>query len=336
MLHKGFNLYKPPQGFQHMILKSKIIYNPAAGKGSAGKNLPKIQAFLHEQGFDGDLVPTQGPGHAIELSRQAAEDGYDLVVAAGGDGTVNETIIGLMLARLSEPARPSGQSWPALGVLPVGSGNDFAFGVNIPQDIHQACETLGKGQRRLIDVGWVTGGDYPQGRYFVNGVGLGFDAVVGFEAAKIKWLHGAASYLVAVVRTLFLYGHEPIYEVFFDGTTLRQPFLMVSVMNGRRMGGSFLMAPEGNPGDGKFDLYLVGQVSQLRILPLATTFFNGKQGNNSAVKMMRARQVSIRAIEGTIPAHANGETLCTAGQALSIEIFPGVLEVVSRANGENA
>lgn len=305
-----------------MPQKPKIIYNPTAGKGSAGKHLPKVQALLRTQGFDYDLVLTEGPGHAQDLSRQAAEAGCPLVIAAGGDGTVNETINGLM------QAKTNGYGRPALGVLPIGRGNDFAFGVDIPQDLVLACEVIVNGQRRRIDIGLVTGGDYPQGRYFGNGIGLGFDTVVGFEAAKIKWLSGAASYLAAMVKTIFLYAQAPIYELDIDGATMQKPFLLVSVMNGRRMGGAFLMAPEGHPADGCFDLCLAGQVSQVRILPLALTFFSGSQGEHPAVEMRRTRQIRIRAIRGTIPAHADGETLCTAGQFLAVEMCPGALEVM--------
>ncbi len=310
--------------------RPQLIYNPVAGKGNAGKLLPRVQALLHERGFEYDLQLTQGPDHARQLSQQAAEEGCPLVIAAGGDGTVNETINGLMRAHTN------GNGRPALGVLPVGRGNDFAFGMGIPQELTQACDLLVADRRRTIDIGRVTGGDYPEGRYFGNGVGLGFDTVVGFEAAKIKWLHGGASYLVAVIRTIFRYANAPVYEVILDDGTIRQPFLMVSVMNGRRMGGSFMMAPDSNPGDGTFDLCLAGQVHQMRILPLAATFISGTQHKNPAVKMVRSRRVHIRAIEGSIPAHADGETICTAGEALTLELLPEALQVVSHANGAAA
>jgi diacylglycerol kinase (ATP) len=311
-----------------MILKPIIIYNPTAGKGSAGKRLPKVQALLDESKFDYDLVLTEGPGHAQDLGKQAAEEGRGLVVAAGGDGTVNETINGLMRANTNG----SGKS--KLGVLPVGRGNDFAFGMGIPHDIEGACDALFQGNHRVIDIGHVTGGDYPDGRYFGNGVGLGFDTVVGFEAAKIKWLQGSASYLVAVIRTIFLYAQAPTYEITIDEDVFQQPYLMVSIMNGQRMGGSFLMAPEGHPGDGKFDLCLAGDVKQIRILPLAATFISGKQGGDRDIRMLRAQRIHVRAIgNGGIPAHADGETLCTAGQTLTIHMVPGALEVITGKNG---
>ena len=301
----------------------KLIYNPTAGKGQAGKNLPKVQAMLAQHAFDYQLHLTEGPGHALELAHQAAKEDCDVVVAAGGDGTINEVINGLM------KINPNGRKRPVLGVLPIGRGNDFAYGMNIPHDILESVQVLAKGERRTIDVGRVTGGDFPEGRYFGNGVGLGFDTVVGFEAAKITWLRGAASYLAGLVRTIFLYSKAPTYEIVLDeGDPVRQACLLVSIMNGRRMGGAFYMAPEANPEDGSFDLCLGGYVAQIKILPLATRFLNGSQKDHPAVQMLMAKKVTIRAIDGTIPAHADGETICTAGQALSVEIFPGALDII--------
>ncbi len=310
--------------------KPLIIYNPTANKGTAGKILPTVETLLQNSGFDYDLVLTEGPEHAETLARQAAEEGRALVVAAGGDGTVNEVINGLMLAH------SNGHECPALAVLPVGRGNDFAYGVDIPHELGEAVNVLVEDSPHSLDIGKVTGGDYPEGRYFGNGVGLGFDTVVGFEAAKVKWLHGAASYLWAMIRTIFLYSKAPVYKITLDGETFQQPFLMVSVMNGRRMGGSFYMAPEGDSSDGFFDLCLANQVPQLRILPLAIKFISGTQKDHPAIRMLRARKVSINAVEGTIPAHADGETICEAGQALTIEMFPDSLKVLSRRNGSHA
>ena len=207
-----------------------LVYNPTAGKGSAGKMLPKVQALLGERGFACDLALTEGVGHARRLGEQAVEDGCDLLVAAGGDGTINEVINGLMSPALN------GRKRPALGVLPIGRGNDFAFGMGIPHELTRACDTLTGGQRRRIDIGRVTGGDHPEGRYFGNGVGLGFDTVVGFEAAKIKWLQGSASYLVAVIRTIFKYAKAPVYEITLDDGVLKLDRLSATTADGQVRG----------------------------------------------------------------------------------------------------
>jgi diacylglycerol kinase (ATP) len=306
--------------------KTTLILNPAAGNGTAGTNFPAIQDRLAAHGFKYDLLRTTGPRDAIRMAREAAEMGAELVVAVGGDGTINEVINGLVLAK------KNGKPRPALGVIPIGRGNDFAFGMNIMGDVEDAIDDLVKGERRTIDIGRVTGGDYPEGRYFGNGVGMGFDTVVGFEAAKIKWIQGAGSYLVALVQTMFRYSKFPIYEIILDdGETIRQSFMMISVMNGRRMGGAFYMAPDGNPGDGSFDLCLVNEVSKASVLLIAAKMMKGTQKEHAQVRMLQARKVVIRTVSGTIPAHADGETLCTAGHDLMIEFCPIQLDVITRS-----
>jgi len=305
--------------------KTRLIYNPAAGKGSAKKLYANVQSLLADQSFDFDVSFTERVEHAREMAEQAASDGCELVVAAGGDGTINEVINGLMKnACLS-------QMKPVLGVLPVGRGNDFAYGMNIPLKLEDAVKTLITCQRRAIDIGRVFGGNYPDGRFFGNGVGLGFDTVVGFEAAKLSWVRGAASYLAALIRTIFLYSKAPVYEIVIDdGDAFHKECLMVSVMNGSRMGGSFRMAPDSNPSDGSFDLCLANYVPQIKILPLAAKFLNGTQKGHPAITMVHGKKVTIRAVEGTIPAHADGETICTAGTSLRIELVPNAIEVMTR------
>ncbi|MHB8134889.1 MAG: diacylglycerol/lipid kinase family protein [Anaerolineaceae bacterium] len=306
-----------------------LIYNPIAAQEKARVNLPLVESLLQEKNFSYELILTDQPGAALLLAKSAAEEGRDLVIAAGGDGTVNEVINGIM--------RAEGTNWkrPALGVLPVGRGNDYAFGIGIPHDFKQAVEILVKNQRQTLDVGKVTGGDFPEGRFFGNGVGLGFDTVVGFEAMKIKWLHGIASYLLAVIRTMFLYAHAPVYELSYNAKTIQQPYLMVSIMNGRRMGGSFMMAPTSSATDGKFDLCLAGDIKQHQILPVAVKFMSGTQEKDPHVKMDRTSEITIKAISGKkIPAHADGETICVAGDFLKVEIVPSALDVIT--NLENA
>lgn len=306
-----------------MNLKPLLIYNTIADHGKAGKTLPVIQELFNSHQYEYDLLLTEYPGHALELARQAAESGRSLIIAAGGDGTMNEVINGFMRADTPNQRRP------ILGVLPVGRGNDFAFGIDIIKDLEKVVQAIVIGKTKKIDVGIVTGGDYPQGRYFGNGVGLGFDTVVGFEAAKVKWAHGIASYLVGLVRTIFLYHTAPTYEIILDEETITQPCLLVSIMNGKRMGGSFHMAPKGDPGDGLFNLCIASQVPQIKILPLAFKVMSGTQEGHRAIRMPQSRKVIVQALTGNIPAHADGETICVAGKELSIEIIPQALEVIS-------
>jgi diacylglycerol kinase (ATP) len=306
----------------------KIIVNPISGRGAGEGAVLTIEGLLKSYGLDYSLVRTERPWHAVELAREAALAGCDVVVAVGGDGTANEVLNGLLQAKAA--------GWPhpvAMGVLCVGRGNDFAFGAGIPTDLSEGCRILAQGRRRPIDVGRVSGGLYPEGRYFGNGVGIGFDAVVGFEAAKLKHLSGFPCYIVAALKTIFLYFRAPALRIAYDETTITQPSLLVSVMNGRRMGGGFLMAPQGRPDDGRFDLCICAQVSRARIFALIPRFMNGTQAGQPAIKTGQATRVTVTAISGVLPAHADGETLCTEGRELAFELLPGQIEILSAAEG---
>jgi diacylglycerol kinase (ATP) len=309
------------------MTRHKIIVNPVAGRGAGEKAIPHIEAALEGHGLDFSLVRTERPWHAAELAERAVADDYSCVVAAGGDGTSNEVLNGLMRAR------QAGTGKAAMGVLCVGRGNDFAFGAGVPADLEAGCQVLAQGQRRTIDVGRVSGGLYPEGRYFGNGVGIGFDAVVGFVAARHRHLHGFASYLVSALETIFLYYHAPLTAIELDGQAFTQPSLLVSVMNGRRMGGGFLMAPEGRPDDGLFDLCMAREVSRGRILGLIPHFLKGTQATQEPIRTGRARHVVVVAERGTLPAHADGETLCTDGTRLELELLPGQIEIVTVSPG---
>ncbi len=301
-----------------------LIVNPTSGRGAGETLIPRVEELLRGHGLQFDRVLTERPWHAAELAQQAAASGrYDVIVAMGGDGTSNEVLNGLMLARQAGVS-----PLPALGVLSVGRGNDFAFGVDIPHALEAGCQILATDRRRTIDVGRVSGGLYPQGRYFGNGVGIGFDAVVGFVAAKMKRLSGFPSYIVAALKTIFLYYHAPRVKIEYDGQELTLSTLMVSVMNGRRMGGGFMMAPQGQPDDGLFDLCIAREVSRSRIFALIPKFMSGTQAAHPAITTLRAARVTVTALAGSLPAHADGETLCTEGDRLSLELLPQQIEVV--------
>jgi diacylglycerol kinase (ATP) len=231
-------------------------------------------------------------------------------------------------------ARTAGAGSATMGVICVGRGNDFAYSMGIPTEVAAGCQSVAQGRKRTIDVGHVTGGLYPQGRYFGNGVGIGFDAVVGFEALKLKRLHGFASYLVAALKTITLFPLGPVVNIEYDGESVAQRSLMVSIMNGTRLGGGFMMAPGGRSDDGLFDLCIAGQVSRLRILALIPRFMAGTQATHPAIATAQARKVRVTSLEGPLPAHADGETLCTEGQQLEIALLPGQIDLISELPGK--
>jgi diacylglycerol kinase (ATP) len=304
------------------VTKYKIILNPISNQGKGIRLLPEIEQTLKDLGLEFSTVVTECPGHAIELAQNAAAEGYDVVVAVGGDGTANEVLNGLMLAKQKGVRRV------AMGVLATGRGNDFAYGVGVPKDWKVGCQALADDKRRVIDVGRVTGGLFPEGRFFGNGVGIGFDAVVGFEAAKMTHLHGFPSYVAGALKTIFLFFKAPLVNIELDDHSIEARTLLISVMNGKRMGGTFMMAPSSVPEDGKFDLCIARQVSRPAIFGLIFRFMKGTQFGHPAITNSRTSRITVTAREGTLPAHADGETLCIDGQQLSMEILPQQLELV--------
>ena len=131
------------------------------------------------------------------------------------------------------------------------------------------------------------------------------------------------------MRTVFLYYKAPTVEITYNEERFSQPSLMVSIMNGQRMGGGFYMAPESSPSDGELDLCIASEAPKLRIFQLINYFLSGTQAGQPEIKTGRTKKVTVKAIQGTLPAHCDGETLCYAGQELEIEIIPQALEFIT-------
>ncbi len=302
-----------------------VILNPAAGSGAAGSRAGEITRLLNAHGVRHELVLTERPMHAADLAERAAGDGYDAVVAAGGDGTGNEVLNGLLAAA------DRGLAIPALGMLCVGRGNDFAFGAGVPPGLEEGCAALGRGERRFMDVGRVHGPQLVGPRYFGNGVGIGFDTIVGLEAAKMKRVHGFLGYVLGALKTMFLYYRAPLVALSWAGTTRQQKALQISAMNGRRMGGAFMMTPEARNDDGQLDLCIAGEPRRLAMLGLILRYMKGTQAGSPHITMCRTPTFEVRALEGGLVAHADGELLGTNLAELRMECHAARIQVVTPA-----
>ncbi len=305
--------------------KHIIILNPIAAKGKASERIPRIEALFKERGIDYDLRVTQGVWHAAELARDAGRAGYGVVVAAGGDGTVNEVVNGLMLAL------ERGERLPTLGVLAVGRGNDFAYGADVPPSLEEGVEVIASRSSRPMDVGKVTGGDYPMGRYFGNGIGIGFDTIVGLEAAKLTHVHGFMAYVIGALRTFVMYPKAPLVRLERDGETLEMASHQISIMNGKRMGGTFFMAPHAANYDGLFDLCMAERVKRREMIALIVRYTRGTQEKSPKIRTGRAARYSITAPNGGLVVHADGETICVDGFSLLVECLPSRLRIFCKA-----
>ncbi len=299
-----------------------IILNPIAGKGTAEKRIPELRGLFDTAGLDYTIYLTEAPGHAISLAKDLAREENAAVIAAGGDGTSNEVLNGLMTGK--------GENVPLFGVLPLGRGNDFAHGCGVPADLAEAVRIVAGGNPAPLDVGLVTGGFYPQGRYFGNGIGVGFDTVVGLEAAKMKHVHDAMAYVLGALKTLIKFSKSPVIELSFNGKIITAEVIQISLMNGTRMGGLFFMAPDAVNSDGQLDLCMVSRLSRGKLMKTIVHYTKGTQKNLPWVATDRAAAYGLKALKGGMIVHADGETICTDGKELMIECIPGPLRILKK------
>lgn len=303
------------------IHKLWIILNPTAGKGKALKQYPIIDGFLKKQRQHYEILLTKGPGDALDMVRNLSLGEEDAVIAAGGDGTCNEVANGLLTnGQRSMP--------PIFGILPIGRGNDFSSTPGIPTETDKALETLLRGKLQPLDAGFVKGGFFPEGRYFVNGVGIGFDTKVGFDAAKMKIKSGMA-YVAGAIVNIVRYDPSPVLRIRYGDKEETLPAAIVSIMNGRRMGGSFYMGPNALLDDGDLDIcFLRRPPTRLKLIADVIYYTKGTQGGHEGFYTGRAAHFQLTAIEGGMAAHCDGETVCYDGKELEVSCVPGALRLI--------
>jgi YegS/Rv2252/BmrU family lipid kinase len=303
-----------------MNRKVKVILNPMADMGNAWKVADDLRPILNEYG-NADWSGTVYPTHATELARQAGEQGYDMIIAMGGDGTVHEIVNGIM--QLPENQRP------ILGIVPVGSGNDFAHAIGIPMESDHALDHALKGEPSTIDLGVMT---TEQGRkeYFDNTLGIGFDTVVTIRAHKLTLLRGFIMYLAAVIQTIFL-NHEPVkMQIEADDKKWEQSNLMLTLCNGPREGGGFLVAPDAKVDDGILHYAMIVNVSRLMMFRIVPEVMKGTHGKFKEVTLGSCRKMSLTA-DRPMYIHADGEIYTSFGSNLrnvTFEVLPNALKVV--------
>ena len=259
-----------------------------------------------------DVVRTERPGHAVALAAQAAADGARYVIAVGGDGTVHEVANGLLLAGADA----------VLGVVPVGSGNDFAKLVGVYRhDPARAVARLVTAAPRRFDVGRVLD------EWFVNSMGFGFGPAVVRTRNAMPGLRGFLSYLVPIVRTFFSF-RPPLLEVRAGGFAERGVMMMVEVCNGTTAGGSYRFAPDADPTDGKLDVCLIRRVSLPRFLLAIPRVMRGTHAGMREVALVRTSELVIRSPEEPLLLHLDGELREPGVNECTVKVERGKLNVL--------
>jgi diacylglycerol kinase family enzyme len=266
------------------------------------------------QGFEYRAMP--GPGAGEEMAVKAIREGFRTIVAAGGDGTIHEIANGIL--RSSERA-------VELGVWPIGSANDYAFALNLDRTwLIPAAQW----KFRSVDAGWVETED-GRGRYFVNGMGVGFNAAVTVEARKIRWLRGVPLYALGILQAMRRQFVSPKLHVAFDDVRRDEPTLALSISVGKREGG-FPLTPNAELDDGQFDYLQAGPLTRWELLRQLPNMVAGNiPRNHPKIWPGRCRSVAIKA-EEPLRVHVDGEFLCHPedGQRhFQVKLFPQALRV---------
>ena len=297
----------------------KVIVNPVAGAYSTRRKWPIISRLLKRIGLSFDFEYTEGVGHAIELARAAASDGYQCLVAVGGDGTVNEVANGILYS--------TGATRTALGIISTGTGSDFVRSVGIPRDYASACSALTSSRRLAIDIGVVEYQSKGQTlrRFFVNGAGVGFDAAVVEKTERLpKYFGGTIPYLAGLIQAMFSYKNKSVV-VNIENEVMSGRALSVAVANGGYLGGGMHIAPRAELSDSLLDVVIVGDIGKLELLKELPTVYKGTHINHPKVRMEQVTHITIESSERLL-VHADGELLgeCPA----SFWLMPAVLSIV--------
>lgn len=284
--------------------------NPAAAGGRVGRNWPRIQAELQAAGLDPPLEMTKAPGHATELAAAAARAGAEVIVAAGGDGTICEVTQGL---------HDAGRG--VLAILPLGTGNDAARTLGLPLTVAAAARAIRAGKQRRVDL--MKLGD----RVVLNAIGIGLLGSINVNAAGIKFVRGIAAYLAAAVGTLFSY--TPI-QVALDDERFHYSggMTILALHNGPTTGGGFRLAPGAIPDDGDLDACLVGPIGIPTRVARLVAALRGTLGDKPGSQLFRFRRLELNTAT-RIPSHLDGNPYYIEPPGTVIEVLPGALEVIS-------
>jgi YegS/Rv2252/BmrU family lipid kinase len=295
-----------------------FLVNPASSNGATGRRWPELAHRAATLGLEGETIFSERPGHLIELAERVARDGADLVVVAGGDGTLNEVANGLVRAGGSTE----------LATIPLGTGMDFGRTYGISHRFDEAVRTALDGRARAIDVGRVayrTWDGHDAERYYANVGSVGMSAAVAQRANGMsKAMGGKATFFYALARVFFEWDNSIVTVELEDGQRREGPMHDVIVANGRWHGGAMHLAPQAEPDDGLFDIVLIGDVTKRDFITTAPKLYSGKYLSHPKIELLRSRRVTVDAPE-RLPIELDGEQVGTT--PVTFEVVPSALRV---------
>lgn len=257
--------------------RARIIYNPSSGRELIKKNVLHILDRLEGAGYETSCHATKGKADATHAAKAAAERGFDLVVAAGGDGTLYEVINGLAPLQIR----------PTLGIIPAGTTNDFARALGIPRDIDKACEILIRGHKKEIDIGKVND------QYFINIAGGGTLTELTYEVpSKLKTVLGQLAYYMKGIEKLVQLKPARM-KIESREKSIDDEIMMFLVANSHSIGGFERLTPKADLQDGYFDVLVVKKTSTPEFIKLATHAVRGEHLDDERVIYFQTAELQV-------------------------------------------
>jgi YegS/Rv2252/BmrU family lipid kinase len=273
------------------LRKVLIIINPAAGNGQSKNYISSIKEKFEESNIDYQIKISNRVGNVTELAMNGVRDGFNEIVAVGGDGTVIELLNGIVGTDTK------------LGIIPAGTGNDFVRSIGIKYDFLEALDVVINGNYNLIDVGEVND------KYFLNVVSFGIDGEVVKTMEKIKnVVTGPAAYYVSSIKAIATYKPVKI-SITIDGIEYNRKAYLVAIGNGKYFGGGMKITPSANVSSGDFEICLINNLPRINLMRLLSKASTGKHIDQKGVEIFRGKEITIRAITDHIAVNADGNLI---------------------------
>ncbi|MBZ9894080.1 diacylglycerol kinase family lipid kinase [Mesorhizobium sp. BR1-1-6] len=308
-------------------MKVGVVLNPIAGGGWLKRHWSEVAASLKNHFGDFELRETQAEGDAERLALDLAANGFDLVIAAGGDGTASEVADGLLQAS-KENGRAS-----ELGLLPCGTGIDFARGLGLPKEVDATLKRIAEAKGRAVDAGricYIDDHGALASRHFVNIASLGLSGATDRAVNADKRKGNVAAKTLFLCRTVVEFARYRFQDVTIsvdDGAPVEARMALVAVANGKFFGGGMMIAPDAELTDGQFDIVILRAASKLKLIWDIRLLYGGRHRNHPAITILRGKKVVVEPL-GDV--EKNGALVDIDGESpgripATFEILPGAL-----------
>ncbi|MEQ6375596.1 diacylglycerol kinase [Bacillaceae bacterium S4-13-56] len=262
--------------------RARIIYNPTSGREAFKRELPDVMQILERAGYETSAHCTAGEGDATQAAIVAANRGFDVVIAAGGDGTINEVTNGLA----------EQENIPKLGIIPVGTTNDFARAIGVPRNILKATEVIAEGLSKPIDIGRAND------HYFINIAGGGKLTELTYEVpSKLKTMLGQLAYYLKGLEMLMPSIRPTDVRIEYDGNFFEGEIMLFLIANTNSVGGFERLAPDSAMDDGLFDLLILKKVNLADFIRVASLAIKGNHISDEHVIYTKAKNITVETSE---------------------------------------